>query len=214
MKKLLLSIVLLGSTSSFAQSFEYGAKAGAGIGNLTGDYSQYNKSDLSYYVGFFGQYNINDKLFVKPEVRYSAIGSKEEVGFKSERNLSYLTIPVAIGYNITEKLNVSFAPRVSFLVDNKYSYDFSSLNKYNPNDPNNLNKGDLNEDLSSIDAGVGLIVSYDIINNLSIEIEAYKGIYNINKNGNIYNFNNSIIEQNPSKSIYTEMYNIGLSYKF
>ena len=212
MKKILILTIFLGGTSAFSQSFEYGVKGGAGISDLTGDYSQYNKSVISYYIGIFGQYNFNDKVFIKPEVRYSVQGSKEEIGFRSERTLNYLAIPISVGYNITDKLNVSASHRVSFLLNNEYSYDFSSINKYNPNQP--ISAGTLEEDLSSIDAGLGLSVSYETIQNLSLELEFYKGIYNINKNANIYDFEDSAIEKSSNKSIYTQNFNLGLSYKF
>ncbi len=123
MKQRLLFIFLLAGTTTFAQHFELGLKAGANISNFTGN-SNIDQVKANTLVGFhaggFVSLFVGDHFAIQPEVLFSTQGAKiDDGGTKSDYKLSYINVPVMLKYRFTGGFYLEAGPQVGFKVNEK-----------------------------------------------------------------------------------------------
>ena len=158
MKTKLLALVLsaLSLTNLTAQSIHLGIKGGASLNKLTGQ-SFNKKFTFGYHIGGFVELGLGKKLSLQPEVFLSKVKQDTSSQFRALYNnllgtagsnieLSYLNIPVLLGYKVTDQFVIQVGPQYSILMNQNDNLLQNSKNAFK--------QGDL-----SILAGVQLQVS-------------------------------------------------------
>ncbi|WP_340198916.1 porin family protein [Ascidiimonas sp. W6] len=115
MKKLILfsvfALALVMTTS--AQSFKFGAKAGANFASLNGDGADGFDGITNFHFGAVAEIGISDKFAFQPELLYSAQGAS----FSGiDLNLNYITLPLLAKFKVSEAFSIEAGPQVGFLV--------------------------------------------------------------------------------------------------
>jgi hypothetical protein len=158
MKVTLLALLLsaLSITNLTAQSIHLGVKGGASLNKLTGQ-SFTEKFTFGYHIGGFVELGLGKKLSLQPEVFLSKVKQDTSSQFRALYNnllgtagsnieLSYLNIPVLLGYKVTDQFVIQVGPQYSILMNQNDNLLQNSKNAFK--------QGDL-----SILAGVQLQVS-------------------------------------------------------
>ena len=140
MKKLtILAALIIMSASVFAQSIEFGAKAGLNMATITkfdpvfaGDKNLTMRPGM--YVGAFGEYIINDFFGIQGELLYSMMGAKQKQypdmeninGGSVVSNLvnvtyktDYIVLPILAKLYVAEKLSLDLGPQFGFMISAK-----------------------------------------------------------------------------------------------
>lgn len=117
MKKLIvLAVALLLVCSAKAQmDITVGPKAGFNVTNIT---NQNAKNKISFHVGGFAEFKINDFFSIQPELLYSRQGARDkEDGVKYKLRVNYLNIPVLARLYVLEGLSVDLGPELAFALN-------------------------------------------------------------------------------------------------
>lgn len=147
MKKIILcAIAIMAFGFANAQKARFGVKGGLNIATIGG------ANDANALVGFqlggFAEINVWKKLYIQPELLFSAQGAKFD-GYYGERdytvNLNYINIPVVAKYYITKQFSVEAGPQLGFLVSSE-----------------NI------ENEKSVDVGFNLGAGYNFTDNFSV----------------------------------------------
>ena len=132
MKRLvnLLALALV-SLSAFAQ-FSYGIKGGANLADMEVKHPGVvsDQSQLSFHFGLYGIYYVNEKISINPEFLFSNKGFRAESpssvpggGLEEfDLRLSYLSLPILIGYHPWKKFSVHVGPELSYRLASQISY--------------------------------------------------------------------------------------------
>lgn len=177
MKKLVVFIcfTFLFATSTVAQDFRFGVKAGLNVASIGGDTFVGATFDtrIAYHVGVFAQVPLLGKLSLQPEVLYSAQGSNFGgilglSGFDDQK-LNYVNVPVLAKYRIIKGLSAEAGPVVGVLIsaDGRVT-DF------------NGNSVDTSDFYNTIDAGFAIGASYAMDSGFVFGLRYNKGLTNIN----------------------------------
>jgi hypothetical protein len=113
MKKLAILIVLIFTGfNMYSQNGTYGVRGGATLSRLNFD----NDSDLdldtgsrvSFYIGFFADFQLSNTVSVVPELQFSPEGSKEEL-----LHLNLIQLPVFFKFKVHERVRLGVGPQVA-----------------------------------------------------------------------------------------------------
>lgn len=119
MKKVILfsvfTLALVMTTS--AQSFKFGAKAGANFASLNGDDSDALDGITNFHFGAVAEIGISEKFAFQPELLYSAQGASLS---NIDINLNYITLPLLAKFKVTDGLSIEAGPHVGFLVKDEF----------------------------------------------------------------------------------------------
>ena len=124
---LLLFIIALSFSNLHAQSIHLGIKGGASVNKLTGQ-SFKDKFSFGYHFGGFIEIGIGKKLSLQPEVFVSQIKQDTSSQFRAIYNtvlgvapsniqLSYLNLPILLGYRVTDQFSIQLGPQYSMLMN-------------------------------------------------------------------------------------------------
>ena len=124
---LLLFIAALSFSNLQAQSIHLGIKGGASVNKLTGQ-SFTDKFSFGYHIGGFIEIGIGKKLSLQPEVFVSQIKQDTTSQFRAIYNnvlgvapsniqLSYLNLPILLGYRVTDQFSIQLGPQYSILMN-------------------------------------------------------------------------------------------------
>ena len=124
---LLLFIAAISLTTLNAQSIHLGIKGGASVNKLTGQ-SFTDKFSFGYHIGGFIEIGIGKKLSLQPEVFVSQIKQDTSSQFRAIYNnvlgvapsniqLSYLNLPILLGYRVTDQFSIQLGPQYSILMN-------------------------------------------------------------------------------------------------
>ena len=92
-----------------------------------------SSSRTSFHAGSFVSLDLPSKLFVQGEILYSRKGYSfpgDPNAIPSDNgviNLNYLNVPLVIGYNIVDKLNIILGPEFGYLVSAQSVFDTESF---------------------------------------------------------------------------------------
>ena len=145
MKKLLLSLILIVSTISYAQ-ITYGAKAGMNITNLK-DIHEDSGSRYGFHVGGFATIPIgqNNQFYFQPELLYSQQGEKNEgENINEVYQLDYINVPLLFKPYFSEQDTEFYGiigPQVGFLISENVKDQVDTI--YNDDEYNTLDVGAL-----------------------------------------------------------------------
>jgi len=180
-KKITLTIALIsGIISLNAQNFKAGIQAGTNfsVQSQIGDY--YNNSDIrtGLHAGIFGNYSLNESLYLQTEVMYDQKGSKSGL---VRNNFDYLTVPLFINYSLGKswktplRFNFYTGPYVGFLLNAESKTETGEIN----------GKTDLKDVTNKTEYGLitGFGIKYPVNNqNILFDLRLGLGFSPYNKN--------------------------------
>lgn len=143
-KLLLLFISMISLTNLTAQSIHLGIKGGASVNKLTGQ-SFTEKFTFGYHIGGFLELGLGKKLSLQPEIFVSQVKQDTSSQFRALYNnllgtagsniqLSYLNIPVLLGYKLTDQFIIQAGPQYSILMNQNDNLLQNSKNAFKQGD--------------------------------------------------------------------------------
>ncbi|MBB6610918.1 PorT family protein [Pontibacter sp. Tf4] len=117
---LLLTLLCLISHLNYGQ-VQYGSKAGVNISSIhfkDADPDDFRER-LGAHAGLFAEFNLNEKLYVRPELLYSLKGNQFTASMSNNKgniDLHYVNLPLLVGYRLTDKVAVYAGPEAGYLV--------------------------------------------------------------------------------------------------
>lgn len=196
MKKHLLSFALLalaltGALQSTAQ-LTYGGRLGLNLANIAGDYEGDESPGMltSFYLGAAVNYELSDKLFLAPELNFSVKGAHDKTeasitilgsttSFKNDvkSKLSYLEIPINVGFKLGEKAFVKAGPYVGLLMAaNSKGTSESTIGGITTSTDVDTDTKDF---YNGVDFGINLGLGFKINDNFGAEARFSQGLSNI-----------------------------------
>lgn len=175
MKKLLLSLLLIISSISYAQ-ITYGAKAGLNITNLK-DIHGDSDSRYGFHVGGFATIPIgqSNQFYLQPELLYSQQGEKNTgANYDELYQLDYLNIPVLFKPYFSEQDTEFYGiigPQFGFLI--------------NDNVKNSANLGYEDNEYNSMDLGALLGLGFSYLRTWEFEARYLYGFTDTVENNDI-----------------------------
>jgi hypothetical protein len=197
--KILLSIGLLSSISSFAQHINYGAAAGVNISNMRGDAVKNmqqllnftngivsTKAVTGYYAGGFVNIPVGNNFSVEPALYYTAKGYQLNGSYSvkgidilsanatAKLNSSYIDMPVLLKANFNG-LQVFAGPQVSYLTGASLiaTAGIAGFNLLN-------SKMDVSKQFNKWDIGFTAGVGYQFANGVRITAAYDRGLSKVN----------------------------------
>lgn len=151
LKFLFTTCVLCLSMSICAQEFKFGAKAGINIANISfGDADYTTGSFIGVHFGAIGNYSINEKITLQPELLFSTGGNTWKADTTEGKiKTSYISIPFMLQFNVSEEFYVEIGPQYNMLLSIKQSINDGDL-------------VDIKEFYKSGTLGLGFGIGYDL----------------------------------------------------
>lgn len=181
MKKTLLSVMAIVAMGTVqAQEIEFGVKAGVNFATYGGDDAESEgseaKSVTGFHIGAVAEFGISETFAIQPEIVYSQQGANREyeTGEETEQNLSYLNVPIALKYYVTEGLSIQAGPQVGFLLSAKGD-TFDMVNGGILEDVDNKDA------FETVDFGVFGGLGYDLPMGVFFQARYYVGLTSIQK---------------------------------
>src|SRR5574344_371702 len=170
MKKLLvIAVLLLSGMTASAQTSGFSIKAGAGFANFAGSDVSGNKAKFNWKLGVGYEIPIADNFFVEPSLMFNSKGDKYS---GKVINLSYLELPIMLGYRVAAGDNMN----VVFNAGPYLAYGLGGTN-----DPF---KGD--NSMRKFDFGLGCGVKYEI-SQFVVGLDFSYGLNKLYKDSKSYN---------------------------
>lgn len=120
----LASILLFSISSSQAQSFKFGIKAGTDINKMNGKSFKENFS-YGYQLGAFAEIGVNQKWSIQPELLFgqaifdttSQFSDVYKLNGVLNTKLKYMKIPLLLNYKPNEVVRLQVGPQFGVLLD-------------------------------------------------------------------------------------------------
>lgn len=179
------------STTASSQ-LTYGGRLGLNLANISGDYEDSEAPGMltSFYLGGAVNYELSDKLFLAPELNFSIKGAHSNYestttffGITSttksdvKSSMSYLEIPINVGFKLSDALSVKAGPYVGLLMGAKSKGTFESTTA------GVTTTTDIDDDskdgLAGADFGIDLGVAYGMESGFGVEARFSQGLANI-----------------------------------
>lgn len=148
MKKIIQSclIILFFVQMSYAQSVQFGIKAGANYANVTGSKINTN-AIVNYHAGIVAKIGLTKGLSFQPELLYTTQGASYESALADYKNeLGYIVIPAMLQIHLSKSITLDMGPQVGFLLNEKNIFDVQKSNTFD----------------ASANAGLGLKITNSI----------------------------------------------------
>ena len=148
MKKVIKNwfVVLFLVQMSYAQSVQFGIKAGANYANVTGSKINTN-AIVNYHAGIVAKIGLTKGLSFQPELLYSTQGASYETALADYKNeLGYIVIPAMLQIHLSKSITLDMGPQVGFLLNEKNNFDVQKSNTFD----------------ASANAGLGLKITNSI----------------------------------------------------
>lgn len=167
-KILLLAVFAFVAMNVNGQELKFGAKAGLNISNFTGSDAN-SKSKMGFHFGGFAQYAFSDALYLQPELLLSFEGAKDKDNDNKVMSVTYLNIPVMVGYKIGS-ISLEAGPQIGFLLGAKYDGETEVLGSK------------VKDWFKSTDFCLNLGAGYAITENIGVGVRYCIGLSNVSDN--------------------------------
>ena len=177
-KVVLLFLISFSFAFNYAQEISYGLKAGLNVAKLNfsdADANEVYDSRMALHFGAVVEFSFSDKFSVEPEILYSSVGTKADMGGMEAKLADdeimivadYLTIPVMAKYYVAEGFSINAGPQIGFLLSAKIKTNDETV--------------DMKDEFESTDFGLGLGAGYKMENGLFFDARYVLGLSNIAK---------------------------------
>jgi hypothetical protein len=175
MKKIIVTVVLIGvSIFSFAQ-VSIGIKGGPNFANINTEASAGENYDnrTGWHLGAFVQFR-GEKIGFQPEILFSQQGSTFNYSGSPDlkANFSYVNIPLIVKLYTVAGINLQVGPQIGFLTSAE-SEDYNVTS-------GQITTNDIKDDLKSTDFSLALGVGWDLPFGLTIDGRYNWGLSDIN----------------------------------
>ncbi|WP_299104417.1 porin family protein [uncultured Tenacibaculum sp.] len=121
MKKLLLVAMIAVGITAKAQETSFGAVAGFNSTTVSASSNGISASTSAsgFYVGFFADFEVSDKISIVPELQYVSAS-------KNGESINEIALPIMAKYNVSEKFSLQAGPMLDLVVD-KTSDEFNKF---------------------------------------------------------------------------------------
>jgi hypothetical protein len=166
---LLLCLIFQIATVTYSQKLELGLRGGINFATIHGNGVSGAKWIPGLHLGAFGRYGISDKVFLQPELLVSSKGysfrqDNFSYTYRFRESLIYFDIPIMVGINATENINILMGLKPGFLIGAHYH-------------ENNPNQSGPNADqYASADVGLLLGGAYVLDNGLDLGLRLDYGL--------------------------------------
>lgn len=192
---------LMIATVSFAQ-LNVGGKAGLNY-SIYGtkvdpepDPKPESDSGIGFHVGAYMEYMFSDNLGIRPELLYSARGTKSTdestfdlfgstVTTKTESNntLSYIELPILLAFKPSENFGIHFGPGLGFLMSSKSKFDQTTTTTVGGSSTTTTSSGDSDskEGLRGMELGLCVGGAYELESGLNFGLRYWRGLSTLNE---------------------------------
>ena len=194
---ILIVFIAISVHTSLAQP-AFGVKGGMNINNVTTtdlpDFisSVETMSTVSYHLGLYVQFELNEKFSIKPEMQFTQRGYATEYADKVRTNINYLEVPVLVVYTPIKLVSVELGPNISFKISSKTKPDGLGEISY-----------------EAIDFGLSAGLKFNITDKVSLVGRYYHGFTSI---GTIYFISNPSGDVEQPKT-FNRSFQVGIGYK-
>ena len=193
MKKLFLTIALIGATILSINAQKFGVKAGVNFTNFDNNDEVSWNSKTGVNVGIFVEFGLSDKFYLQPELLYSTQGAKfDEFGNELKAEINYINFPLMLKFKAAENFYLEAGPQIGFLTTAKTKYTEDGETEVD----------DIKDETKSTDFDLNFGLSYDVLDNLAIGARYSLGLINI------------IDEQEEDEEIKNTVLSFTIAYKF
>jgi hypothetical protein len=168
----MIAAVLISSAASAQHSssprgkVNLGIKGGINLYKISSDDNIVYDQITGFHLGLLGHIHLDSQWAVQPELVYSSQGAKSGA---TEHKLDYINVPVLLQYMFDNGFRLQAGPQLGLLV-----------------------RAD-NDDLNSIDLGLGMGISYVVPSTgFGLDVRYNHGLSNINKNDAVKSFNRGV----------------------
>lgn len=127
------ALALIMGAGAFAQDIDFGVEAGVAGNWMPGtvmETGDQQVTHLGYYAGLTASMDITDMIFAQAELSYvlKGVSTRNEALGRYARNLSYIQLPLMIGFRTSEpKLNLYIGPAFGLCIGNRVVSDLSNI---------------------------------------------------------------------------------------
>ncbi len=182
MKKITTVLLIVFATTIMAQTkavkpIQFGVKSGISFNHFLGDFpiDITPKLYIGFTAGVFGNYIINDKFSVQPEILYTRKGSKFKNNYADIADLYFKTdwieIPILGMYQINDDFSLFCGPYLGFYLDGQAVVDFLGFL--------DIDIDIKREDLQLPDYGLVIGGLYNISKNIAVQARWEYGIQDL-----------------------------------
>jgi len=173
----LVMAVLLIAVTANAQHVNIGIKGGLNLYNIKNDNGVKYDTKAGFNLGLIGHIHLDKQFAIQPELVYSGQGAKYNAdGTEVKLNLGYINVPVLFQYMFDNGFRIEAGPQIGFLISAKSEANNNSV--------------DVKNNLKSVDAGLGVGVSYvNPSSGFGIDGRYNIGLSNINENSSVKSMN-------------------------
>lgn len=164
MKKSLLVLIILVPTSiTVGQQFEYGLKGGLNISTLKNESSDFDiySAKAGYHVGLYSSFFFSEHLGLRTELVYSLEGANFENSDEFVR-INRISVPLLFNYRFLEKVGVEVGP------------EFKLQTGFDSNVP--ASRGNVESLYEKLDYGISLGVEFLPFEKIGIIVRNYFGL--------------------------------------
>lgn len=183
MKKIILAIVLVTSTTLFAQDAKFGVKAGLNLSKLP-NFPNENDWRMGFNAGLLAHVHLTPSFSLQPEIVYSSQGAKfkdfvngEDLNLK----LNYINIPLLLQYNFNNGFRLQGGPQIGFLTGVADKVGDVELNSIE------------SDDFKSVDFSIPVGISYLGYSGFGADARYNIGVSNVLE-GSTKNVRNSVFQ--------------------
>lgn len=188
---LCLAAFMLINTVASSQ-MTYGGRLGLNLANISGDYEDSESPSMltSFYFGGALNYQLSDKLFLAPELNYSIKGARSnyessitffgvttETKVDVKSSISYLEIPINVGFKFSDALSLKAGPYLGILMGAK-SKGTTESTVAGVTTTTDIDESST-DGLSSTDFGINVGLAYAMESGFGVEARFSQGLSNI-----------------------------------
>lgn len=185
-KVLLLAVFAFVAMNVNGQELKFGAKAGLNVSNFTGSDAN-TKSKMGFHFGAFAQYGFSEALYLQPELLLSFEGGKDKDNDNKVLSVTYLNVPVMVGYKIGS-ISIEAGPQIGFLLGAKYDGESEIMGMK------------VKDQFKSTNFSLNLGAGYAISENIGVGVRYCIGLANVS--------------DNSGTDFKTSNFQVSLGYKF
>ncbi len=213
MKKIIVAIsALVLGTTAMAQ-MTIGAKAGLNYTSIgtkidpEPDEKPEASSGIGFHLGGFLQYNLSDKIGLRPELMYSIRGFKDEnttsttntffgttttteTTSEDKGNYSYLEIPLLLAYNASENFSIHVGPGFGLLMGGKVKSEGESTTTTTTGSTTTTTTSsysgeasgsDVTDGMRKMELGAVIGLGYQLESGLGFNLRYWRGLNTVNE---------------------------------
>ncbi len=192
----LLIVFILSIQIIVAQDKKFGIIGGLNYTSLYGDFRRNGsfppKYMISFHAGLTSEFQLSDRVNFSPRLVFSSQGYRQKANsseirnfdpefssfsFKSNNKLNYLNVPLTFGFSLDSKMRLNFGPQFGFLINRATTSKVTNEDGSVEEDKFS-NSGDF-----ELDYGAVLGISYNISDDIFMELGYFRGFSNISRGG-------------------------------